>query len=296
MQIAIDQTAGFCTGVERSIRIAEKELEKHEQIYCLGQIIHNEQELDRLRRKGLVTIDYPAFRTLKNARVLIRAHGEPPETFRIAQENDLVLINTTCRVVSHLQRKIRDDFAQAGGSGAQVVILGKKEHPEVRGLNGQIDDRGIIIREEADLQRIDFRRLVLVYVQTTHSLHHFHTIREKMLDLSSQLPENERGEIRFFNSICKQVIQREKALRSFSKTNDVILFVSDPKSSNGNYLFTICRQSNPNSHFITHPGNLQPEWFSGARSAGITGATSTPLWLMEQVAKKAWEIVSSWQD
>lgn len=296
MQITIDQAAGFCTGVERSVRIAEKELEKHEQIYCLGPIIHNEQEMDRLRLKGLVTIDYPEFQTLKNARILIRAHGEPPETFRIAEANNLVLINTTCRVVSHLQRKIRNDHARGSASGAQVIILGKKEHPEVRGLNGQIDDRGIIIREEADLQRIDFRRPVLVYVQTTHSIHHYHAIREKILELSSQLPENERAEIRFFNSICKQVIQRENELRSFSKTHDVILFVSDPKSSNGNYLFTICKQSNPQSHFITHPGDLQPEWFSGISTAGITGATSTPLWLMEQVAKKAGEIVSSWQD
>ncbi|HNS17549.1 MAG TPA: 4-hydroxy-3-methylbut-2-enyl diphosphate reductase [Bacteroidales bacterium] len=296
MQITIDQNAGFCTGVERSVRIAQQELDKGKQLYCLGEIIHNEQALNLLRNRGLQTIGYDTFRQLKNARVLIRAHGEPPETYRIASENNITLIDTTCHVVSNLQKQIRENYARMLNEGAQVVIFGKQDHPEIVGLNGQVRGTALIISLESDLQQIDFRKPVLIYVQTTFNQHRFDSLMRKVVRLSQGIPEQERGVLMIYDTMCKQVKQREKSLGTFCRDHDVILFVSDPKSSNGNYLFSICQNDNPSIFFITGPDEIQAEWFTEARSVGITGATSTPLWLLQSVAAKLTEIVSSQQD
>ncbi len=296
MQITIDPSAGFCTGVERSVRITEQELDNGIPLYCLGEIIHNEQELNLLRGKGLQTIDYNTFRQLKNVRVLIRAHGEPPETYRIARENNITLIDTTCRVVANLQKLITEDYSRFIAEGAQVVICGKKDHPEVVGLNGQVEARALIISQESELQQVDFKKPVLIYVQTTFNLHQFEAIREKAVQLSKAVPEKDRGALLIYNTICKQVLRREKSLGTFCRDHDIILFISDPKSSNGRYLFSICQENNPNVFFIKESDEIQAEWFDGAQSAGITGATSSPHWLLQKVASKLTEIVSSQQD
>ncbi len=296
MQITIDHTAGFCTGVERSVRLAMQQLDKGKPLYCLGEIIHNEQELNQLRSKGLETIDHSSFRKLKNARVLIRAHGEPPETYRVARDNDITLIDTTCHVVANLQRQIREDHARLLSEQAQIVIFGKKDHPEVVGLNGQAGGNALIISGESDLQQVDFRKPVLIYVQTTFNLNQFELLRNKAIRLSAEVPEQERGPLHIYNTICKQVLRRQKTLVTFCRSHDVILFISDPRSSNGKFLFSICRDGNPSTFFITEPDEIQAEWFTGARSAGITGATSTPRWLLQKVADKLTEIVSSQQD
>lgn len=296
MQITIDPTAGFCTGVEHSIRIAEEELEKGQPLYCLGEIIHNAQEINRLRGKGLQFIDLSVLKQLKSVRVLIRAHGEPPETYRIAKENNITLIDTTCGTVSNLQRRIREERARSLPDEAQVVIAGREDHPEVIGLSGQIQGGAEIIASEDDLDKIDFRKPVFLCSQTTFNASRFEAIREQAVKLSLDIPEEERGQLRIFNTICRQVRRREKTLAEFSGNHDVIVFISDPTSSNGKFLFSICREHNPSSFFITEPGELQTKWFSEARSAGITGATSTPLWLLQKVAGKITEIVSSQQD
>jgi 4-hydroxy-3-methylbut-2-enyl diphosphate reductase len=296
MQITIDPTAGFCTGVVHSIRIAEEELEKGLPLYCLGEIIHNAQEIKRLRAKGLQFIDLSVLRQLKDVRVLIRAHGEPPETYRIAKENNITLIDTTCGIVSKLQRRIREEPVRSFPDGAQVVIAGREDHPEVIGLSSQLQGGAVVIANEDELDKIDFRKPVFIYSQTTFNTSRFESISEQAVRLSLGIPVEERGQLHIFNTVCRQVRRREKALAEFSRNHDVIVFISDPASSNGKYLFSICRENNPSSFFITESGELQTKWFSQARSAGITGATSTPRWLLQKVAGKITEIVSSQQD
>jgi 4-hydroxy-3-methylbut-2-enyl diphosphate reductase len=296
MQVSIDHTAGFCKGVVQSIRIAEEELQSGQPLYCLGEIIHNQQVVKSLCEKGLRIIDHAAFSQLKDVRVLIRAHGEPPETYRIAKENNITLIDTTCRIVRKLQQRIREDYADSALEGAQVVIAGRKDHPEVKGLRGQIPGSVFIISSEDELEGVDFRKPVLIYAQTTFNIAHFESIRRRALDISQSIPEKERGPLQIHDSVCGQVRRREKALAEFSRKHRVIVFISDPSSSNGKFLFGICRANNPSSHFITGPGDLRPDWFSDTPSVGVTGATSTPLWLLRKVADEITEVVSSQQD
>lgn len=295
MQVSIDHTAGFCKGVEHSVRIAEEELQSGQPLYCLGELIHNRQVVNSLCEKGLKIIDHAAFSQLKDARVLIRAHGEPPETYRIAKENNITLIDTTCRIVRTLQQRIRDDYADSAAEGAQVVITGRKDHPEVKGLRGQIPGNMIIISSEDELESIDFRKPVLIYAQTTFNVARYESIRKRAVGISQRIPEEERGPLLIHNTVCGQVSRRERALVEFSRRHHVVIFISDPFSSNGKFLFGICMSNNPSSHFITGPGDLQPEWFSDALSVGVTGATSTPLWLLQKVADEITEIVSSQQ-
>ena len=296
MQVSIDHTAGFCKGVEHSVSVAEEELKSGQPLYCLGEIIHNRQVVNSLCEKGLRIIDHSDFSQLKGVRVLIRAHGEPPETYRIAKENSITLIDTTCHIVRTLQQRIREDHAESAPQGTQVVIAGRKDHPEVIGLRGQIPGKVFIISSEEELEAVDFRKPVRIYAQTTFNIARFESIKVRADEISRSIPEEERGPLLIRNSICGQVRRRENALVEFSRKHHVVVFISDPSSSNGKFLFGICRANNPSSHFITGPGDLQPHWFADTPSVGVTGATSTPLWLLQKVAGKITEIVSSQQD
>lgn len=296
MLVSIDHSAGFCKGVEHSVRVAEDELERGGPLFCLGEIIHNRQEVSRLCEKGLQIIDHDAFGRLNNVRVLIRAHGEPPETYRIARENNITLIDTTCRIVSTLQQRIREDYAEVFPEGVQMVIAGKNGHPEVSGLRGQIPEPVWIISSSEEMAGIDYRKPVCIYAQTTFNASRFESIKARAVELSSKIPVGERGPLIIRNTICGEVRRREKTLAGFCRSHTVIVFISDPSSSNGKFLFSICKANNASSYFVTGPGDIKAEWFNDADSAGVTGATSTPMWLLQKVADKITRIVSSQQE
>ncbi len=292
MIIEIDKHAGFCFGVRRAVEMAEKALAEDGTLYCLGDLVHNEKELERLNKLGLITIDPDTFKTLKNCRVLIRAHGEPPETYRIARQNNIDLIGATCPVVLKLQNKIKNKYIEMNERGGQIVIFGKKDHAEVKGLNGQTGYNAIIIDKDDDLDAIDFTRPIHLFAQTTKDKHDYSMLIERIKNRVA-----EKGdcvvEVSCTQSICNYVAGRVQHLQQFSKRFDIILFVSSPKSSNGKVLFEECRAINNNTHFVTGCEEIKPEWFKNIKSVGITGATSTPVWLMQEIAEKVSEITKS---
>lgn len=281
MRIDIDRKSGFCFGVINAIRKAEAELETVDNLYCLGDIVHNDSEVGRLADLGMVTISREKFFTLQNCRVLIRAHGEPPEIYEYARQNNITLIDATCPVVLQLQKRVKTAWKNLAREAGQVVILGKPGHAEIVGLNGQIGNNAIIIHTAADLDKIDFTRPVELYSQTTMPITTFHEmatiIRERAADPSK---------VTIRDTICRQVANRGPHLESFAKNYDVVIFVSGVKSSNGAVLFDICKTSNPSTYRIEHPDDLRADWFTGASSVGICGATSTPRWLMELVKEE----------
>ncbi len=281
MKIRIDPYAGFCSGVIRAIRMAEKELDEHGHLYCLGDIVHNEAEVQRLLSKGLEVIDLERFKQLNEERVLIRAHGEPPSTFEIAAENNLYLVDASCKVVIRLQDKIEKVYNEIKDSGGQVLIFGKAKHPEVIGLNGHTNNNAIVIETIDDLEKVNFDKPIRLFSQTTKSVKGF---RDLLKEITSRLKEG--ADFRFEETICKQVSGRELSIAQFAESNDVNVFVGGEKSSNAKYLFGICEKSNPRSYFITDKSELEPAWFDGARMIGITGATSTPRWQMEEVKNR----------
>ncbi|OPZ98834.1 MAG: 4-hydroxy-3-methylbut-2-enyl diphosphate reductase [Bacteroidetes bacterium ADurb.Bin408] len=280
MKVVIDPNSGFCFGVVYAIQAAENELEKKGTLYCLGDIVHNNMEVERLKSKGLKIISHEEFSQLTNAVVLIRAHGEPPETYRIALENNIQLIDASCPVVLRLQNKIRLGFDEALKKNAQIVIYGKEGHAEVNGLVGQTDNSAIIINDLSDIDKIDFSKSVILFSQTTQSKDGFDevvsTLKNKLKDKSLFVEAND--------TICRQVSNREPQISLFAREHDVIIFVGGKKSSNGIFLYNVCLKNNNRSYFISSPEELNPVWFSKCRSAGVCGATSTPRWLMEQVA------------
>jgi 4-hydroxy-3-methylbut-2-en-1-yl diphosphate reductase len=285
MTITIDKNSGYCFGVEFAIQMAEDEMEHVEELYCLGDIVHNSMEVQRLYKKGLRVIDREELRNLRDCKVLIRAHGEPPETYQIALENNLELIDASCPVVLKLQNRVKHAFDSIKKDEGQVVIYGQVGHAEVIGLAGQTCDEAIIVTTEEDLDKIDFKRPVTLFSQTTKSTKGFYHIkalieeRIKQANQDSTQPEFDAND-----SICRQVSNREPQLARFSTEHDVLIFVSGKKSSNGKALYSVCKQHNPNSYFIENETELDPEWFVNANSVGICGATSTPMWLMQQVA------------
>ena len=284
--IVVDQNSGFCFGVINAIRTAEKYLMEHNTLYCLGDIVHNSEEVQRLSDMGLQIIDYEQFKSLKDTTVLIRAHGEPPETYRIAEENNIRLIDATCPVVLKLQKRILGEH-QNNTSGKQILIYGKKGHAEVVGLLGQTGNTGIVISSPEDIDCIDFSRPSILYSQTTQSLENY----RKLID-TIQSRYQSVGHADWFeheDTICGKVSSRAKQIADFASSFDVILFVSGEKSSNGLYLYNICKEHNPQSFFLTNVGQLQQIDLSHADSIGICGATSTPMWLMQQVANKCAE-------
>jgi 4-hydroxy-3-methylbut-2-enyl diphosphate reductase len=282
LQVNIDKNSGYCFGVEYAIQMAEDELQENPVLYCLGDIVHNDMEVQRLYAKGLRIINHADLRELKDCKVLIRAHGEPPETYQIAQKNNIELIDASCPVVLKLQNRVKNAYDQSQKNKGQIVIYGKEGHAEVIGLTGQTNKEAIVIGGAQDLDKIDFQKPITLFSQTTKSTQGFY----QMKDLITQKIESEKADSTQFeanDSICRQVSNREPQLRLFAQQQDVILFVSGKKSSNGKALFSVCEAVNPQSYFIENEEAINPEWFDSAESVGICGATSTPMWLMEKV-------------
>ena len=286
MNVTIDKNSGYCFGVEFAIQMAEDEMEHCEELYCLGDIVHNSMEVKRLYNKGLRIIDRDQLKELRDCKVLIRAHGEPPETYKLALENNIELIDASCPVVLKLQNRVKHAFDSGKAGNAQVVIYGQVGHAEVIGLTGQTGDEAIIVTTEEDLDKIDFTRPVTLFSQTTKStkgFYHIKSLIEERLQQANQ--DSTQPAFNANDSICRQVSNREPQLARFATEHDVIVFVSGKKSSNGKALYSVCKQHNPNSYFVENEEELEPEWFAGAGSVGICGATSTPMWLMEQVSR-----------
>jgi 4-hydroxy-3-methylbut-2-enyl diphosphate reductase len=279
MIVEIDKKSGFCFGVINAIRAAENELSNAESLYCLGDIVHNGKEVERLEKMGLKSISKEEYFTLKNCKVLIRAHGEPPETYDYAKQNNIELIDATCPVVLTLQEKVKKSYESKIDLQGQVVIYGKKGHAEIDGLNGQTDHNAIVIESKDEIDKIDTTRPVSFYSQTTKRIEDFNEIAGL---IKSKMQPGVSIEIK--DTICRQVSNRVPNLKIFSKNYDLILFVAGKKSSNGQYLFSICKEENPNSYIVSRADEIKREWFSGINSVGISGATSTPIWLMEEIA------------
>ena len=275
VQIEIDNGSGFCFGVTTAIKKAEEELAAGKTLYCLGDIVHNGMECERLKQLGLVTINHEEMKQLHGVKVLLRAHGEPPSTYEIARENDIEIIDATCPVVLQLQRRIKKQYDAC--PEAQIVIFGKPGHAEVLGLVGQTESKAIVIANVEEVKRLDFTRDIYLYSQTTKSLDEFHRIIEYIQEHIS--PD---ATFKSFDTICRQVANRMPNISAFASRHDLVLFVCGRKSSNGKVLFNECKSVNPNSHLIEGPEEIQKEWLEGVRTIGICGATSTPKWLMEQ--------------
>ena len=277
IQIEIDSGSGFCFGVTTAIKKAEEELGSKEGgiLYCLGDIVHNGMEVERLSRQGLVTINHEQLAQLHDAKVLLRAHGEPPSTYETARRNNITLIDATCPVVLQLQRRIKRQYEAS--PEAQMVIFGKNGHAEVLGLVGQTDGRAIVVENLSDVKQLDFTRDIYLYSQTTKNLDEFHEIIEFI-----QTHIAPTATFRSFDTICRQVANRMPAIAAFAERHDLILFVSGRKSSNGRVLFRECGQRNPRSYHIESPAEINMAWLHGVKTIGICGATSTPKWLMEQ--------------
>ena len=275
VQIEIDNGSGFCFGVTTAIKKAEEELAAGKTLYCLGDIVHNGMECERLKQLGLVTINHEEMKQLHGVKVLLRAHGEPPSTYEMARENDIEIIDATCPVVLQLQRRIKKQYDAC--PEAQIVIFGKPGHAEVLGLVGQTDSKAIVIANVEEVKRLDFTRDIYLYSQTTKSLDEFHRIIEYIQEHIS--PD---ATFKSFDTICRQVANRMPNISAFASRHDLVLFVCGRKSSNGKVLFNECKSVNPNSHLIEGPEEIKKEWLDGVRTIGICGATSTPKWLMEQ--------------
>lgn len=279
MKVEIDKRSGFCFGVINAIKAAEEELKDSDKLYCLGDIVHNGKEVERLESIGLKSISKKKYFTLKDCKVLIRAHGEPPETYEYAEKNNIELIDATCPVVLTLQEKVKRSYQTKLEDNGQVVIFGKKGHAEIEGLNGQTRHNAIIIESLDEIDKIDTTRPVSLYSQTTKRIEDFYQLAELV---KSKVKPGVPIEIK--DTICRQVSNRVPNLKKFATNYDLILFVAGKKSSNGQYLFSICKEENPNSHIISETEEIDKDWFSGMESVGICGATSTPNWLMEEVA------------
>ena len=273
--IEIDNGSGFCFGVTTAISKAEEELAKGSTLYCLGDIVHNGMEVERLTEKGLVTINHDDLRSLHNAKVLLRAHGEPPETYEIARRNNIEIIDATCPVVLQLQRRIKKQYD--ANPDAQIVIFGKKGHAEVLGLVGQTNNSAIVIEHFNGVEKLDFSRDIYLYSQTTKSLDEFHRIIDYIQEHISP-----QATFKSFDTICRQVANRMPNISSFASRHDLILFVSGRKSSNGKVLFNECKRVNPNSYQIERAEEIDLDWLKDINTIGICGATSTPKWLMEE--------------
>jgi 4-hydroxy-3-methylbut-2-enyl diphosphate reductase len=290
LKVSIDLHSGFCFGVVYAIEVAERELRNHPRLYCLGDIVHNNMEVNRLKQMGLIIINHEELEKLHDCKVLIRAHGEPPETYRTALLNNIELIDASCPIVLHLQNVIHQGYLDMKDKNGQIVIYGKEGHAEVNGLKGQTDGTAIIISDEADLSKIDFSRPVRFYSQTTKSMEGFYKIgsliREKM-ELAAQ---GNPIDFKWNDSICRQVSNRSGHLRDFASRFDVVIFVSGKKSSNGMILFQVCREVNKNTYLVSGHDDLNLEWFENMNSIGICGATSTPMWLMEEMQRELQKI------
>lgn len=284
MEVTIDKNSGYCFGVEYAIKMAEDEMDDDRKLYCLGDIVHNDMEVKRLSNKGLVVIDREDLRCLHDCKVLIRAHGEPPETYRMAIENNIELIDASCPVVLKLQHRVKTAFDKMQNRKGQIVIYGKKGHAEVIGLTGQTLEKAIVVMDDEDLEQIDFSRPVTLFSQTTKSTKGFYALKQKIEErIREAKGAMEELDFNANDSICRQVSNREPQLRKFSEDNDVIIFVSGKKSSNGKALYQVCKGINTRSYFVENEQDINPDWIMPEDKVGICGATSTPMWLMEQI-------------
>lgn len=279
MRIEIDSGSGFCFGVTTAIGKAEEELTRSGNLYCLGDIVHNSMECERLEKLGLTTINHDQLEKLHKARVLLRAHGEPPQTYKLARSNEIEIIDATCPVVLQLQKRIKKQYLQ--NPGAQIVIFGKNGHAEVLGLVGQTEGKAIVVEKFEDVKRLDFNRDIYLYSQTTKSLDEFHRIIDYI-----QSHISKESVFRSFDTICRQVANRMPSISLFATRHDLILFVCGRKSSNGRVLYNECLRVNSNTYLIEGPEDINKEWLKNIHSVGVCGATSTPKWLMEQCQRK----------
>jgi len=271
LQVTIDRDSGFCFGVVYAIDMAEEILAEDGYLYCLGDIVHNDEEVERLKAKGLRIISHEVLKDLANEKVLIRAHGEAPETYKTALENNITLIDASCPVVLKLQNRIKNSF----DSNEKILIFGKHGHAEVVGLQGQTNNEAIVFQDIAELDNIELPQQITLYSQTTKSMEKFYGVKDELIARGYDLKAND--------TICRQVSNRDKDLPQFVSQFDKVVFVSGVKSSNGKVLFEVCRKHNPNTYFVSSTAELKPEMFSPGDKVGIAGATSTPMWLMEQV-------------
>lgn len=278
VNIEIDKRSGFCFGVVTAIRKAEEILSKEKKLYCLGDIVHNNKEVERLKKMGLITINHDEFKQLKNTKVLLRAHGEPPETYQIAKKNNIEIIDATCPVVLQLQKKIEKEHEEQVVKDKQIVIFGKNGHAEVLGLVGQTKGKAIVIENLEEAKKLDFGKNIYLYSQTTKSLDEFKEIVEYI-----EKEKSPNATFEYHDTICRQVANRIPNIKTFAASHDLVFFVSGKKSSNGRILFSECKKVNPNSYFIDSAESINKELLQGAQSIGICGATSTPKWLMEEV-------------
>jgi len=284
MIVETDDKSGFCFGVQNAVEIAEKVLLKGEEVYSLGPIVHNDMEVKRLVSIGLITINREKLGRLKNCNLLIRAHGEPPETYLTAAKNNINIIDATCPIVKKLQLKIRDSWLRYRETKGQIVIYGKPGHDEVVGLLGQTKNEGILISEPDDLVKIDFTRPVALFSQTTMSISKYHYVAEQIrAEMIRAGISDTDNYLKVNNTICGQVSGREPHLKTFARKHDIIIFVSGRESSNGKLLYAACKSVNPETYFVSSPDEIDKSWFEGKKTAGICGATSTPKWLIEDI-------------
>lgn len=290
MHIEIDKNAGFCFGVKKAIESAETFLQEDENLFCLGEIVHNSIEVDRLNKMGLKTIDKTEFENLHQFKVLLRAHGEPPETYETAKRNNLKLIDATCPVVLKLQKRVAKAYNESKEINGQVLIYGKKDHPEIIGLAGQTENTAVVITHKNDLEKIDYNKPIQLFSQTTQSISGYSEIINIIKSRIEKLNIDINQHFKAHHTICGQVSGRDKKLKDFAQKNDLILFVSGKNSSNGKYLFDVCKEVNKKSYFISNEDELDEKWFKNISTVGISGATSTPLWLMQKIKEKIKEL------
>jgi 4-hydroxy-3-methylbut-2-en-1-yl diphosphate reductase len=283
MKVEIDRQSGFCFGVQNAVEIAEKALSGGEKVFSLGQIVHNDKEVERLSSLGLVSVSHSDFNKLKGSKVLIRAHGEPPETYITAAKNNIKIIEATCPIVKKLQSRIRETWLKIRESGGQIVLFGKPGHAEVIGLLGQINNEGILITSSSDFGKINVRQPVYLFSQTTMSVQEYRHLSEELGKIMAEQGTNPHTNLKVHKTICGQVSNREPHLMEFALKHDIIVFVSGKESSNGKMLYSICKSVNPLTYFVSSPEEIEREWFTGKESAGICGATSTPKWLIENI-------------
>ena len=283
MIVEIDENAGFCSGVTNAINKAEAEISASGSLFCLGEMVHNQEEMSRLEKLGMKTVTYNEFENFSDCTVLIRAHGEPPETYALAKKNNISLIDATCPIVLRLHKIIYENSIK--NPDYQTVIFGKKDHAEVVGLVGQVDGKAVVISKEEETDKIDFTKSIFLYSQTTMNVHDYEKVAEKIENrLKATAPDKA---FKKFNTVCRSVSKREEKLSEYAKRFDAVLFVAGSNSSNGKYLFSTCKNSNPKSYYISSENDLTREMIKGVERLGITGATSTPKWLLRLIADKA---------
>ncbi len=284
MQVTIDPHSGFCFGVVYAIEVAERELRENSILYCLGDIVHNNKEVERLKLMGLVIITHDQFRLLCDCKVMIRAHGEPPQTYSLASQNNIQLVDASCPIVLNLQNQIHRSYLEMLPKNGQIVIYGREGHAEVNALYGQTDDSAIIIGNENDLANIDYTRPIRLYSQTTKSVEGFREIAKQIRNRMEAVSNGQPVDFESNDSICRQVSNRAEQLKEFATGFDVVVFVSGLKSSNGMVLYQVCKSINHTTYLVSSVAEVQRTWFENAQSVGVCGATSTPGWLMEEIA------------